>query len=124
MEDIVVRGIKPLVQQHSRDAAFYWQQINIGRFSPLVTSQKRHHFRRQLNAHIDGLRAAGQEGWDAAFKNYSRWKTESEAFICWLLALEQDEPSHIRMLHNIAQSNRPNVVNEQGKSTNSTEEHL
>jgi hypothetical protein len=51
-------------------------------------------FRRQLNAHINGLRAAGQEGWDAAFKNDSRWKTESEAFICWLLTLERDEPSY------------------------------
>lgn len=89
--------------QHARDAVFYWQQLNIGRFSPLVTSQKWHHFRRQLNAHINGLRAAGQEGWDAAFKNDSRWKTESEAFICWLLTLERDEPSHIRMLHNMTQ---------------------
>ncbi|HIC2863111.1 TPA: HEAT repeat domain-containing protein [Citrobacter freundii] len=100
-----VEIIKPLVQQHARDAVFYWQQLNTGRFSPLVTSQKWHHFRRQLNAHIDGLRAAGQEGWDAAFKNYSRWKTDSEAFICWLLALEQDEPSHIRILHNMAPGN-------------------
>nr|DAU22121.1 MAG TPA: hypothetical protein [Caudoviricetes sp.] len=29
--------------QHARDAVFYWQQLNIGRFSPLVTSQKWHH---------------------------------------------------------------------------------
>lgn len=49
-----VEIIKPLVQQHARDAVFYWQQPNTGRFSPLATSQKRHHFRKQLNAHLDG----------------------------------------------------------------------
>ncbi|EDW5023026.1 hypothetical protein AHN09_004595 [Salmonella enterica subsp. enterica] len=74
--------IKPLVQQHARDAVFYWQQINVGCFSPLITSQKRHHFHRQLNAHLGGLRAAGQEGWDAALKNYARWKADGEAFVC------------------------------------------
>lgn len=102
--------IKPLVQQHARDAVFYWQQINIGRFSPLITSQKRHHFHQQLNAHLDGLRAAGQEGWDAALKNYARWKADGEAFVCWLLALESDDQIHINILHNLPGINRSQLL--------------
>ncbi|EBU4215201.1 hypothetical protein ACSC89_003452 [Salmonella enterica subsp. enterica] len=105
MDDMLTRSIKPLIQQHARDAVFYWQQINTGCFSPLITTQKRHHFHRQLNAHLDGLRVAGQEGWDAAFKNYARWKAEGEAFICWLLALEQNDKSHITQLQKIATGN-------------------
>lgn len=97
--------IKPLVQQHARDAVFYWQQIDIGCYSPLITTQKRYHFHRQLNAHLDGLRVAGYDGWDAAFKNYSRWKSEGEAFVCWLLALEQEDKSYIAQLHKIAARN-------------------
>lgn len=97
--------IKPLIQQHARDAVFYWQQIDIGCYSPLITTQKRYHFHRQLNAHLDGLRAAGHDGWDAAFKNYSRWKSEGEAFVCWLLALEQNDKSYIAQLHRIATRN-------------------
>lgn len=47
MDDMLTRSIKPLIQQHARDAVFYWQQINTGCFSPLITTQKRHHFHRQ-----------------------------------------------------------------------------
>ncbi|HCR9749812.1 TPA: hypothetical protein OPR08_002016 [Citrobacter koseri] len=97
--------IKPLIQQHARDAVFYWQQINTGCFSPLITTEKHHHFHRQLNAHLDGLRAAGNDGWDAALKNYARWKTQGEAFICWLLALEKNNQPHIDALKKIAVGN-------------------
>lgn len=43
-----VEIIKSLVQQHARDAVFYWQQPNTGRFSPLATSLNRHRFNRHL----------------------------------------------------------------------------
>lgn len=76
-----------LLGLYARDAAFYWLQLDTGDFSPIVTPQKRAHFQRQLRAHLDGLRAAGDEGWEAAYKNYQRWKTESEAFVCCVLAV-------------------------------------
>ncbi len=100
-----INVIKPLIQQHARDAVFYWQQINITCFSPLVTSQKRRHFHRQMNAHLDGLRAAGSEGWNAAFNNYLRWKSEGEAFVCWLLALGENNSLHIDALQKMALNN-------------------
>jgi len=93
--------IPPLIDQHARDAAFYWRQIDVSRFSPIVTQQKLKHFHRQLDAHLDGLCVAGESGWKAAYKNLTRWKTQGEAFVCMWLALGLQNEAHFDALRRI-----------------------
>ncbi len=94
--------ILPLIKRHVRDAAFYWSQIDASRFSPIAGQEKLNHFRRQIHAHLDGLRVAGDAGWDAAYKNLARWKTQGEAFVCWLLALEANDDKRVEAVWQIA----------------------
>jgi len=42
--------------------------------------------------HLDGLRVAGEEGWDIALSGLERWRGSGEAFVCVLLALESALP--------------------------------
>ena len=57
-----MRIIPPLVERHVGDAAFYWQQRDQSAHSPLLDWQALRHFDRLLEAHLDGIRAAGDAG--------------------------------------------------------------
>lgn len=85
--EIVRRNIPALVRQHAGDAAHYWQQSNNARISPLLQTHRIVHFQNLLHANLDGLKTAGQEGYEIAFKNFERFKTQGEAFVSWYLAL-------------------------------------
>lgn len=86
MNNTSQKVIKPLIQQHVGDAAFYWQIINDGDLSPIISEEKRIHFIHLLNAHLDGLIIAKDIGWKEAYKSLNRWKTDGEAFVCGILA--------------------------------------
>ncbi len=87
--------ITPLIRQHAADAAFYWQQIDNSEFSPVKQYEDIKTFHRFLSAHLDGLRAAEENGWNEALASFKRWKTQGEAFVCGLLAHESGETSRI-----------------------------
>lgn len=101
--------IPPLVRRHAEDAAFYWSQHANTAFSPLVGFGRFAHFDRLVEGHLDGLRIAdrqsinadgsgGDAGWKFVWANLKRWKGADEAFVAYVLALEQAQTgNHERM---------------------------
>ncbi|MDR2093084.1 MAG: hypothetical protein LBP58_07195 [Azoarcus sp.] len=81
--------IPPLLERHAGDAAFYWQQRDQSAYSQLIDWQALWHFDRLLNAHLDGIRVAGDAGWQLALQALERWGGAGELFVCATLALEQ-----------------------------------
>jgi hypothetical protein len=84
--------IPPLVHRHAGDAAFYWQQHDGSAHSPLVGLPQLAEFDRLLDAHLDGLRVAGEPGWEIALAQLQRWQRAPEVFVCAVLALEHSDP--------------------------------
>lgn len=80
--------IAPLVTRHAGDAAFYWSRHDDSVHSPLIGLIELIEFDRLLEAHLDGLRVAGEAGWAIALSSLQRWRSSGEAFVCALLALE------------------------------------
>jgi hypothetical protein len=85
--------IPPLITRHAGDAAFYWQQHDQSAHSPLVGLGHLREFDRLLDAHLDGLRVAGDAGWQAALAALQRWRKAPEVFVCATLALESAQNS-------------------------------
>ncbi|MFC4161899.1 HEAT repeat domain-containing protein [Chitinimonas lacunae] len=88
--------IEPLVQRHVGDAAFYWAQHDSSVHSPQIDLGRLLHFDRLLQAHLDGIVVAGQEGWKLAFEELDRWKGASETFVCAYLALHDQDGERLR----------------------------
>ena len=84
--------IPPLVHRHAGDAAFYWQQHDGSVHSPLVGLPQLLEFDRLLDAHLDGLRVAGQSGWEITLAQLQRWQRAPEVFVSSVLALEHSDP--------------------------------
>ncbi len=80
--------IPALVARHAGDAAFYWQQHDASLSAPLVGLPQLLEYSRLLDAHLDGLRIAGDAGWAAALGELKRWNGAPEMFVATLLALE------------------------------------
>lgn len=90
--------ILPLVTRHAEDAAFYWMQRDAKACSPLLRFDRLMHFDTLLNAHLDGLRMAGESGWELALKNLTRWRTNGESFTAYVLMLESNNAEKLTAL--------------------------
>jgi uncharacterized protein (TIGR02270 family) len=101
--------VQPVVLRHAEDAAFYWLQRNARQHSPLMSFNRLQHFDRLLDAHLDGLRIAGDVGWECAIKNLQRWKSAGEAFVAYVLALESGNKDRLTALWAIVEKN-PDVM--------------
>lgn len=87
--------VAPLVTRHAEDAAFYWSQLDRASASPQVGYEKLQHFNRLQDAHLSGLRVAGDNGWLPALHALERWRKPGEAFVCTLLAMRPVD--HLRL---------------------------
>lgn len=84
--------IPPLVLRHAQDAAWYWQQLEGDRLSPVVDARRAKHYQRMFTCHLAGLRVAGESGWELARKELERWKECPQLFVCWWLVLQDTDP--------------------------------
>ena len=82
--------IRPLIERHVGDAAFYWAQHDQSIHSPLINLGELYRFDRLLDAHLDGIRVAGDAGWQLAREALLRWKGAGEVFVCAYLALHEN----------------------------------
>lgn len=87
--EIQYQSILPIVRRHADDAAFYWSQIDGATSSVLLRAQAVSGFQSQLEAHLEGLIAAGEDGVKVALGNLERWRKPGEAFVAMLLALKE-----------------------------------
>ncbi len=103
--------INPLVFRHAEDAAFYWNQRSSKKHSPILRFNRLAHFDRLLKAHLDGLRIAGDVGWESALKNLRRWKGAGEAFTAYVLAIGAGDKMRLQALWDVVEKN-PDVMQE------------
>ncbi len=71
--------ISQVIEQHAEEAAFLWLLRDDAVRAPHYTLGELAALDQRVEAHIDGLRIAGEEGWNAA-KEQLRWKEAGEIF--------------------------------------------
>ena len=104
LSELANSNINGLVFRHAQDAAFYWKQRSSNSYSPLLNFERLQHFDGLLNAHLNGLRAAGKDGWEIALKNLRRWRTAGECFVASVLMLERSDAERFELIWQIVQS--------------------
>lgn len=86
------RTVTPIVRRHAEDSAFYWQQLDSSLTEPGLRAQRAWHFARLLDAHLEGLQAAGADGLPPALEALERWRKPGEAFVAAWVSLGSDAP--------------------------------
>jgi len=80
--------VSSFVERHVGEAGFYWQQRDQSAISALDDFSSLLEFDQTLQAHLDGITAAGDVGWDLAREALERWQGPGEAFVCTVLAVQ------------------------------------
>lgn len=84
-----------ILAQHTEDAAVLWQRRKRGVDAPHYNQMYLSRLDEQLEAHIDGLRIAGQAGWDEVTTAFDDIGGAGEMFTLATLAFGQDDPAWI-----------------------------
>jgi uncharacterized protein (TIGR02270 family) len=86
--------IKPIIEQHAEEAAFLWPQRDAAIHEPHYSLKDIAHLDDRLEAHIDGLRIAGETGWEIC-KQALALNEPGEVFVAALLAFEGDDGQRV-----------------------------
>ncbi|TIX71818.1 MAG: TIGR02270 family protein, partial [Mesorhizobium sp.] len=98
------RVIEHIVEQHAEDAAFLWLQRDRAVDAPDLYLKDLNRLDNRLEAHIDGLRIAGEWGWHAAERAFDEYKEPGETFVAAVLALESLSENRIGYVLNLAEA--------------------
>ena len=86
----------PLVlETHAEDAAILWLQRDRAVDAPHFNPRLLERLEERLEAHVDGLRVAGEPGWAVAQAALARYGEPGEVFAAAVLALEGRQPARI-----------------------------
>jgi uncharacterized protein (TIGR02270 family) len=80
-------AVSDVVSQHAEGATFLWRLRLDSANQPHFKLLDIAHLDHRVEAHIDGLRVAGEEGWQLARKEMA-WKQAGEVFAAAVLAFE------------------------------------
>lgn len=86
--------IPEIIDQHAEEAALLWLRRDRAVGEPHYSLADLAALDEQLEAHLDGLRIAGDVGWLAA-KAELRWNEPGEVFACAVLAFESGDEDRI-----------------------------
>ena len=90
-----------ILGQHAEDASFLWLLRDGALNTPQFKLKELARFDGRVEAHIDGLRIAGEEGWQLACKELT-WKEPGETFAATVLAIESGDPPKIQPVMAVA----------------------
>jgi uncharacterized protein (TIGR02270 family) len=96
--------ILPIVEQHADQASFIWGLRCRAVAAPHHTLADVAKLDLRVEAHIDGLRIAGEEGWELCAKEPA-WEEASKVFAVAVLALESGDQSKIQHVLRAATKN-------------------
>lgn len=96
-----MRQISSVLDQYTEGARFLWQVRKGAVTAPHFSLADLDRLDRRVEAHIDGLRVAGDEGWQLALKEMA-WKEPGEVFTAAILAFESNTPSKIAEVLRVA----------------------
>jgi len=83
--------IKPVIDQHAEEAAFLWLHRGAAVCEPHYSLKEIAHLDDRVEAHIDGLRIAGEAGWEICRESLMAIKEPGEVFAAAVLAFEGDD---------------------------------
>ena len=84
-----------ILAQHAEDAAVLWQRRKRAVDAPHYNRMYLGRLDEQLEAHIDGLRVAGDAGWEECLAAFEDIGGEGEAFALSTLAFGHDDASRV-----------------------------
>lgn len=86
--------IKPIIEQHAEEAAFLWLLRDAAVHEPHYSLKALAHLDERVEAHIDGLRIAGVDGWQICAAALAL-EEPGELFVAAVLAFESDDGARI-----------------------------
>jgi len=95
MEQVNSTIIQSVVEQHAEEAAFLWLQRDAAVCAPHYSLDDLAELDDRVEAHIDGLRIAGDEGWEIC-KESLEWEEPGEIFTAAFLAFEKGNDAWIQ----------------------------
>jgi uncharacterized protein (TIGR02270 family) len=87
--------IRSIVEQHAEEAAFLWLLRDAAVDAPHYALRHLARLDERVEAHIDGLRVAGEPGWEIALAQLEEHEEAGEVFAAGVLALESQDASRI-----------------------------
>ncbi len=84
-----------IIEQHAEDAAFNWLLRDADVSDLHYSLDDLAKLDNRVEAHIDGLRIAGDEGWEICRDTLS-WEEEGEVFVAAVLAFESGDNDRIQ----------------------------
>ncbi|AZN98824.1 TIGR02270 family protein [Mesorhizobium sp. M9A.F.Ca.ET.002.03.1.2] len=98
------RVIEHIVEQHAEDAAFLWLQRDRAVDAPDQYLKNLGRLDDRLEAHIDGLRIAGEWGWQVAERAFDQYQEPGEAFVAAVLAFESLSENRVGYVLNVTEA--------------------
>lgn len=90
--------IPHIIDQHAEEAAFLWLLRDQAVSAPHYSLKDLAKLDNRVEAHIDGLRIAGDLGWETAQNNLTA-KEPGEVFVAGVLALEETKIERLNVLY-------------------------
>jgi uncharacterized protein (TIGR02270 family) len=95
----VARIIPHIVEQHAEEAAFLWLLRDAAVDAPHYALRHLARLDERVEAHIDGLRVAGEPGWEIVLAQLEQHQEAGEVFAAGVLALEsQDQAKNSQVI--------------------------
>ncbi len=89
--------IESIVSQHAEEAAFLWLLRDAAVSAPHYSLTDLAELDSRVEAHIDGLRIAGDEGWSCCAEGLQQ-EESGEVFAATVIALEGEDPRRIEQV--------------------------
>lgn len=96
-----VRVIRPIIEQHAEEAAFLWLLRDAAVHDPHYSLKDLIHLDDRVEAHIDGLRIAGDVGWEIC-RTALALEEPGEIFVAAVLAFESEEGARLDEVIHVA----------------------
>ena len=94
--------IETIVSQHAEDAAFLWLQRDGAVHEPHYSLEDLAKLDDRVEAHLDGLRIAGEGGWSLCRKNLE-FNEPGEVFAAAVLALESRDKDKLDAVYSVVE---------------------
>src|SRR5690242_11375521 len=94
--------IAEIVSQHAEEAAFLWLLRNNAVHAPHYALKDLAKLDDRVEAHLDGLRLAGEEGWELC-KAELAYEQDGEVFAASVMAFESGIESRIQVVLDVVE---------------------
>lgn len=99
-----VKPIPHIIDQHAEEAAFLWLLRSDAVSAPHYDLEDLSGLDDRVEAHMDGLRVAGDYGWEVCKANLE-FKEAGELFITTVLALESNNTKQLKTVYEVLKEN-------------------